>query len=143
LDLDPDFSSDGLLNEDILAAFSTAKIVFDEKTSLNAGVRYENTKTNLTTVSGEKIVDRHYGDFFPTTFLSRKINDNNLIQVSYGRRITRPTFNQMAPFVFFSDPFTFFAGNENILPTYTNTFKTDYSYKSYDILCAVQHRTKM
>jgi hypothetical protein len=128
--IDPKFTNDGLLNEDILAAFSTAKIEFDEKTTLNAGVRYENTKTNLTTVSGEEIVDRHYGDFFPTTFLSRKINDDNLIQVSYGRRITRPTFNQMAPFVFFSDPFTFFAGNENILPTYTNTFKTDYSYKS-------------
>ncbi|MCS4435168.1 TonB-dependent receptor domain-containing protein [Aquiflexum gelatinilyticum] len=128
--IDPNFTNDGLLNEDILAAFSTAKIEFDDKTTLNAGVRYENTKTNLTTVSGEEIVDRHYGDFFPTAFLSRKINDNNLVQVSYGRRITRPTFNQMAPFVFFSDPFTFFAGNENILPTYTNTFKTDFSHKS-------------
>jgi hypothetical protein len=31
---------------------------------------------------------------------------------------------------FFLTHFTFFAGNENILPTYTNTFKTDYSYKS-------------
>ncbi|MCC5929209.1 MAG: TonB-dependent receptor [Cyclobacteriaceae bacterium] len=128
--VDTKFTNDGLLNEDILAAFSTAKIEFDQKTSLNAGLRYENTKTNLTTVSGEKIVDRHYGDFFPSAFLSRKINDDNLLQVSYGRRITRPTFNDMAPFVFFSDPFTFFAGNENILPTYTNTFKTDFSHKS-------------
>ncbi|WP_194975984.1 outer membrane beta-barrel family protein [Aquiflexum lacus] len=137
--IDPKFTNDGLLNEDILAAFSSAKINFDEKTTLNAGVRYENTQTNLTTVSGEKIVDRHYGDFFPTTFLSRKINADNLIQVSYGRRITRPTFNEMAPFVFFSDPFSFFAGNENILPTYTNTFKTDYSYKS--MLFFVQYST--
>ena len=128
---DPTFSSDGFLQEDILAAFSTANIELDEKTTLNAGLRYENTKTNLTSVSGEAIVDRHYGDFFPTVFLSRKINSNNKVQVSYGRRITRPTFNQMAPFVIFSDPFTFFAGNENILPTYTNTIKTDYSYKSW------------
>ncbi len=134
---DADFSSDGLLNEDILAGFSSAKIKFNDKTTLNAGVRYENTKTNLTTVSGEKIVDRHYGDFFPTAFLSRKINPDNLVQVSYGRRITRPTFNEMAPFVFFSDPFTFFAGNENILPTYTNNIKTDYSYKSW--IFSVQH----
>jgi hypothetical protein len=135
--IDPKFTNDGLLHEDILAAFSSAKIVFDEKTTLNAGVRYENTKTNLTSVSGEKIVDRHYGDFFPTAFLSRKINADNLVQVSYGRRITRPTFNDMAPFVMFSDPFSFFAGNENILPTYTNTFKTDYSYKSW--IFFVQH----
>jgi hypothetical protein len=128
--IDPKFSNDGLLQEDILAAFSSAKINFDKKTTLNAGLRYENTKTNLTSVSGERIVDRHYGDFFPTTLLSRKINPDNLIQVSYGRRITRPTFNDMAPFVMFSDPYSFFAGNENILPTYTNTFKTDYSYKN-------------
>jgi hypothetical protein len=137
--IDPKFTNDGFLNEDILAAFSSAKIKFDEKTSLNAGVRYENTKTNLITVSGEKIVDRHYGDFFPTAFLSRKINPNNLVQLSYGRRITRPTFNEMAPFAFFSDPFTFFAGNENILPTYTNTFKTDYSHKSW--IFSLQHST--
>ncbi|TVP51972.1 MAG: hypothetical protein EA341_04060 [Mongoliibacter sp.] len=137
--IDPKFTNDGLLNEDILAAFSTAKIEFDKKTTLNGGLRYENTKTNLTTVLGEKIVDRHYGDFFPTAFLSRKINADNLVQVSYGRRITRPTFNEMAPFVFFSDPFTFFAGNENILPTYTNTLKTDYSYKS--MIFFVQYST--
>ncbi|MEB2780041.1 TonB-dependent receptor family protein [Algoriphagus sp. C2-6-M1] len=127
----PYYSSDALLKEDILAAFSTAKIVFDEKTTLNAGVRYENTKTNLTSVKGEEIVDRQYGDFFPTVFVSRKINSDNLVQLSYGRRITRPTFNEMAPYAIFFDPFTFFTGNENILPTYTNNIKTDYSYKSW------------
>lgn len=130
-EFNPTYSSDAVLNEDILAAFTSAKIAFDEKTTLNAGLRYENTKTNLTSVTGEEIVSRHYGDFFPTVFLSRKINPDNNVQISYGRRITRPTFNQMAPFVFFSDPFTFFAGNENILPTYTDNIKTDYSYKSW------------
>lgn len=129
--VNPEYSSDALLKEDILAAFSTANIVFNEKTTLNAGLRYENTKTDLTTISGEEIVNRNYGDFFPTVFLSRKINQENSIQFSYGRRITRPTFNEMAPWVLFSDPFTLFAGNENILPTYTNNIKTDYSYKSW------------
>lgn len=129
--VNPDYSSDALLKEDILAAFSTANIVFNEKTTLNAGLRYEDTKTDLTSISGEEIVYRHYGDFFPTVFFSRKINPDNRIQLSYGRRITRPTFNEMAPWVIFSDPFTLFAGNENILPTYTNNFKTDYSYKSW------------
>lgn len=129
--VNPEYSSDASLKEDILAAFSTASIVFNEKTTLNAGLRYENTKTDLTTISGEEIVYRNYGDFFPTVFLSRKINPENSIQFSYGRRITRPTFNEMAPWVIFSDPFTLFAGNENILPTYTNNIKTDYSYKSW------------
>ena len=127
----PTYSSDAVLKEDILAAFTSAKIAFDKKTTLNAGLRYENTKTNLTSVTGEAIVSRNYGDFFPTVFLSRKINTDNNVQISYGRRITRPSFNQMAPFVIFSDPFTLFAGNENILPTYTNSIKTDYSRKGW------------
>jgi outer membrane receptor protein involved in Fe transport len=119
------------LIENVLAGYLALSIKFDDKTTMNAGLRYENTKTELTSVEGESIVDRNYGDFFPTLYLSRELNDNNKLQFSYGRRITRPTFNEMAPFVIFVDPYTFFAGNTNILPTYTNSIKTDYSYKSF------------
>ena len=119
------------LTEDILAAFASLKVNIGEKTTLNAGLRYEYTTTYLSTLDGEGVVDRKYGDFFPTIYLSRKINENNLIQFSYGRRVTRPTFNQMAPWVLFADPYTFFTGNANILPTYTNNVKGDYSFKSF------------
>ncbi len=137
--INPTYSSDGILTEDILAAFTTAAIVFNDKTSLNAGVRYENTKTNLTSLSGEELVNRHYGDFFPTVQLARKMGQNSQTTFSYGRRITRPTFNQMAPFVIFSDRYTFFAGNTNILPTYTNNLKIDYSLKSLIISAQYSH----
>lgn len=137
--VNPGYSSDGILTEDILAAFSTAAIVFNDKTSLNAGLRYENTKTNLTSLSGEELVNRHYGDFFPTVQLARKMAGNSQTTFSYGRRITRPTFNQMAPFVIFSDRYTLFAGNTNILPTYTNNLKVDYSFKSLLVSAQYSH----
>jgi hypothetical protein len=137
--VNPGYSSDGILTEDILAAFTTAAIVFNDKTSLNAGVRYENTKTNLTSLSGEELVNRHYGDFFPTVQLARKKGDNSQTTLSYGRRITRPTFNQMAPWVIFSDRYTLFAGNTNILPTYTNNLKVDYSFKSLIVSAQYSH----
>ena len=126
-----DFSNYADLTEDILAAFTTLQIKFDEKTSLNAGLRYEHTTTILNTAEEDKVVDREYGDFFPTVFLSRKINDNNLLQFSYGRRITRPTYNDLAPFVLFTDPYTYTAGNAGLLPTYTHSVRTDYSYKNF------------
>jgi len=125
------YSSYADLSEDILAAYASIKINFNENTILNAGLRYEHTTTYLSSREEAGLIDRNYGDFFPTIFLSRKINKNNIIQLSYGRRVTRPTFNQMAPWVFFSDPYTFFSGNENILPAYTNNVKVDYSFKSY------------
>jgi len=127
------FSNDTAPTENILAAYGSMKIKFDEKTSMNAGLRYEYTDTYLSTIDAEELVDRKYGNFFPTLFVSRKINDNNLAQVSYGRRITRPSFNEMAPFVLIIDPYTYTSGNANILPTITNSIKGDYSYKSFII----------
>jgi hypothetical protein len=125
------FSNYADLTEDVLAAFVSMKIKFDEKTSLNAGLRYEHTTTLLSTDEDENAVDRSYGDFFPSVFVSHKINDNNLLQFSYGRRITRPTFNELAPFVFFMDPYTYTSGNADLLPTYTHSIKGDYSFKNF------------
>jgi len=125
------FSNYADLSEDVLAAFGAFKIKFDEKTSINAGLRYEYTNTYLSTKEEKGIVDRRYGSLFPTLFFSRKIDDNNLVQLSYGRRITRPSYNEMAPFVLFMDPYTYFTGNANILPTFTNNVKVDYSFKSF------------
>ena len=78
IDSDDDFSNYADLTENILAVYSSVKVKFNEKTSLNAGLRYEQTETYLVSEDDEALVDRQYGDFFPTLFISRKINDNNL-----------------------------------------------------------------
>jgi hypothetical protein len=57
------------------------------------------------------------------------MNDNNAVHFSYNRRITRPTFNDMAPFVYFIDPNTFFSGNPALQPSISNTVKADYLFK--------------
>ncbi|MBK8278756.1 MAG: outer membrane beta-barrel protein [Saprospiraceae bacterium] len=54
------------------------------------------------------MVDRNYGKIFPTIFLNRKINKKVNMNWSYSKRITRPTFNDLAPFVILLDPTTFF-----------------------------------
>lgn len=119
------------LSEDVLAAFTSVQFKLDEKTTFNAGLRYEHTRTILNTEDEQGVVDRSYGDIFPTLFVSRKLNENNLLQFSYGRRITRPTFNEMAPWVIFIDPYSYFSGNADILPTYTHNVRGDYSYKNF------------
>jgi outer membrane receptor protein involved in Fe transport len=76
-------------------------------------------------------VDRTYGELFPSAFLSYKFNDTLNLDFSYSRRITRPTFNDMAPFVIFFDPGTFVAGNPAIQPSISNTIKIGSNYKSF------------
>ncbi|MEI8059184.1 MAG: outer membrane beta-barrel family protein, partial [Ferruginibacter sp.] len=118
-----------ILNEDVQAAYSTISIAYNEKINIKMGLRYEYTNSNLSTTTTKNIVDRHYGKLFPSFFMSHKINDNNGLNVSYSKRITRPTFNNLAPFTIFLDPNTFFTGNAALQPSFTDEIKLDYTFK--------------
>lgn len=128
---DPGLSNYSVLVEDILALYSSLKIEPDSNTIINAGIRYEHTLTDLASAEDGQLVDKKYGEFFPSLFIGRRLKADHALQLSYGRRITRPSFNQMAPYVIFIDPYTFFAGNVDIVPTFSHIVKGDYSFKSY------------
>ena len=127
---DNDLTNQYDLNENINAAYSSLNFKFNEKTSMIAGLRYEYTNTVLNTLTESGVIDRHYGELFPTLYFSRDLNKNHTLQFSYSRRIARPTYNELAPFIFFQSPDTYIAGNVNLQPSISNIFKGDYKYKS-------------
>lgn len=124
--IDKDFTSKHYLQESIFAAYTSLNLKLGEKTTSKAGLRYEYTNSNLDSESQTDIVDRHYGGIFPSFFLSHTLNDKSAFNFSYSRRITRPTFNNMAPFVYFIDPNTSFSGNPALQPSIANAIKWDY-----------------
>jgi outer membrane receptor protein involved in Fe transport len=126
---DPALTANYELNENISAAYASFTVAFSEKTSSKLGLRYEYTNSNLGSATVKNIVDKHYGNLFPSFFISHTIDDNNSFNFSYSRRITRPTFNDMAPFVIFMDPSTFFSGNPALQPSISDAIKTDYLFK--------------
>ena len=108
---DGEYTANYKLNEKILAAYTTFEVKIDAKTSAKVGLRYEYTNSILNAEARPNIVDRQYGQFFPSLFLTHQINPKQSIAFSYSRRITRPKFNELAPFVLFVDPNTFFSSN--------------------------------
>ena len=118
------------MKEDISAIYSTLSYSLNEKTSIVTGLRYEYMNSVLSSETETGILDLHYGKLFPTFYFSRKLNQYNTLQLAYSRRIDRPTFNELAPFIVFMTPETFISGNENLLPALSNIFKTDYQYKT-------------
>ncbi len=108
---------------------------------MKLGLRYEYTNSNLSSQTENNLVDKHYGKLFPSFFLSHSINDSNSWNISYSRRITRPTFNDMAPFVFFSDPYTFFSGNPGLQPAITDAASVAYTYKSVILSVSYSYET--
>lgn len=140
---DPSLSSNSELVENIWAAYASADVKLGEKTSGKFGLRYEYTDSNLDTETDGRVVDRQFGRFFPSAYLSHNFNDNFGANVAYSRRITRPTFNEMAPFVYLIDPTTFFAGNVAIQPSFTDAYKLDLRYKTifFSLQYSVQDST--
>lgn len=138
---DSAFSANYALKESILAAYTSFTYAVSAKTNMKLGLRYEYTNSNLGSQTEKNIVDKHYGKLFPSFFLSHTINDNNAWNISYSRRITRPTFNDMAPFVFFSDPYTFFSGNPGLQPAITDAAGVAYTYKKAILSVSYSYET--
>ncbi len=73
--------------------------------------------------------DRFLDGFFPSLFLTKTINDNTDIQLNYSRRIRRPNFRQLNPFVDITDPVNLNQGNPQLQPEFTNSFEFNYNTK--------------
>lgn len=127
---DPGLTNYSELDERIYAAYGAVDLTVNKKNSLKAGLRYEHTDSQLDTNTDGKVVNRQYGLFFPSFAFNRKLNDNFNVNLSWSRRITRPTFNDLAPFIILLDPNTFVSGNASLQPAISNAYKFDLGYKS-------------
>lgn len=131
------FSESATFQENISAAYGSFDLKIDGKTAVKAGLRYEYTDTRLESTGENPSIVRQYGNLFPSIFVSRSLKKDQSIQLAYSRRITRPTFDQLAPFVLFLEPNTYATGNAALLPAITDQVKADYRIKS--ILLSVQY----
>ncbi|HTH83029.1 MAG TPA: outer membrane beta-barrel family protein [Mucilaginibacter sp.] len=95
--------------------------------SVQVGLRAEYTQSNGNLV-GSTQVDRNYLNFFPSLFLNRTLDKKNELGFSYSRRIDRPGYGNLNPFVYYLDPYTYSKGNAFLKPQYTNNFELDYTY---------------
>jgi outer membrane receptor protein involved in Fe transport len=117
-----------IYDENINAAYATLKHEF-KSTNIEIGLRTEQTNSKGNSINDNKIVKRSYFDFFPNFNINQTLNSNNEIGFSYSRRIDRPDYKSLNPFVYFVDLYTFSQGNPFLNPQYTNTFQLAYNYK--------------
>jgi len=101
------------------------------------GLRVENS--NVTGVSSGKkdaagtipfdsTIERKYTDLFPSASLTFNKNPMNQWSLSYSRRIDRPAYQNLNPFEFKLDDYTYQKGNTALTPQYTNTFSISNTY---------------
>jgi hypothetical protein len=119
-------------HENINAAYGNYSTALDKKTKLQVGLRVEHTRSegvSETVGTADKGVFREYVNLFPTVFLSRQLDTNHVLNFSYSRRIDRPNYQDLNPFVFYLDRYTYQQGNPYLRPQYTNAFQLTHVYK--------------
>ena len=130
----PDLSRSNhfLYNETISAAYASADAE-KGKWHGQAGLRYEFTSYKAhqlgNTVVKDSAFKRNYGSIFPTAFVSYQADSNNSITFRLGKRIDRPPFQNLNPFLTTLNKYTFEGGNPFIKPQYTWNFALAHTYK--------------
>ena len=120
------------MHEGIAAGYTSVHAVLTPRTTLDLGVRYEYSQTRLTDAgNGQLIDDRRLGVFFPNVLLSQKLNDRSQLQLSYSKRITRPSYKDLSSYLVYNDPLSVFSGNPLLKPTITNNLKLGYTNNGY------------
>ena len=91
------------------------------------GLRSEYTHVRAENeVDPDNVIDKTYTRFFPTANFSYSLPDNASAQLSYSRRIRRPSFWQLNPFRGIQDPNEIFRGNPDMDPAYTDRLELTY-----------------
>jgi hypothetical protein len=110
--------------------------------SFKVGLRPEITNTiGYSYITNEQHKDS-YTDFFPTAYISYKLNGPSNISFSYAGRIERPPYQYLDPFKWYISKYDYAMGNPFLKPSYiknigltyllNNTFSTKIYYTDQD-----------
>lgn len=106
-----------------------------KKISVQAGLRMENTNIKGYQFGSPTVKDsnfiRNYTKLFPTLYIAYRADSAQKHQFgfSFGRRINRPNYQDMNPFTYPLDLFTFYGGNPFLQPTFSYNFEISHTYK--------------
>ena len=98
------------------------------KWELQAGLRGEYTQTRGYSPTNGQLNTNNYIKLFPTVYAQYHYNDNNIIGISYSRRIERPDFWIMNPFRSYSTLTSYESGNPYLQPSFTHNIELNYTW---------------
>lgn len=107
-----------IYNEHIQAAYVLLNKQIN-KWKLSGGLRAEHTQNKGDQKTIDSTFKRNYTNFFPSATISYQSSEKSSYTLLYAKRIERPSYEDLNPFVYYSDPYNSYAGNPYLLPQYT------------------------
>jgi outer membrane receptor protein involved in Fe transport len=122
----PSLNNTYKFSDRVLAAYATFSQQI-KKFSYNIGLRAENSKYNGTLITtGKTFANKYPFSLFPSAFATYKLTDKQDVQLNYSRKINRPNFFQLIPFIDYTDSLNLSRGNPDLVPEFTNLIELSY-----------------
>ena len=131
--LDPRRTNDFRYDEQIHAAYFSLSRTRG-KLETKAGLRAEQTVSDAFSPTTGQQVRRRYLQVFPSVFVNYQLTENDQFGASLSRRITRPNYQRLNPFEYYTDAYTVVAGNPFLGPALSNSAQFNYAHKNFQVL---------
>lgn len=127
----PTAHSDFTYAEHVAALYISVAKQFGQHFNAKLGLRGEYTHSNGNWLSADSTSTKDYFNLFPTAFLDYNPTDKWAMNVSYTRRIKRPSYYQLNPFRTYIDAHNYSEGNPELTPEFNNQVDLNFSYSQY------------
>lgn len=137
----PGLDNNFVYDENIYAAYLITSNKF-RKFSYQLGLRGEYSDVTTELLQTSEVNHRAYMNLFPSAHFTYDLPKQNAVQISYSRRLHRPTYNDLSPFVTFFDRRNFFSGNPDLNPEYTHALEAGHIkyFKKASVSSALYYR---
>ncbi|MCG7752690.1 outer membrane beta-barrel family protein [Flavihumibacter cheonanensis] len=126
-------SNQFLYDEQIRAAYASLERKIN-RWWYQVGLRYEHTSFDAHQLGNAVIKDsafsNQYGSLFPSLQASVELDSLNELSLTMNKRIDRPPYQQLNPFVFIINKYTYQKGNPLMKPQFTYTVELSHRYKN-------------
>jgi iron complex outermembrane receptor protein len=130
LEVDSNLTNSFEYKERVLAAYANASGKY-KKFGWQVGVRAENTNSNgeLFALTPQPLskVDRLYTNLFPSAAITFDHKETSTFNLTYSRRIDRPSYQSLNPFESRLDELSYSRGNAFLQPQYTDAFELSHT----------------
>jgi hypothetical protein len=129
--------SDFIYDEHVAAAYISVGKQFGEHWSVKLGLRGEYTYSHGNWKTADSITNKSYFDPFPTAYVGYtssplgKLQQPIAVSASYTRRIKRPNYWMLNPFVNYVDAYSYQMGNTELTPEFNNDVELHFSWTQY------------
>lgn len=112
-----------IYQENVLAAYASFKGSISPKLSYQAGLRTEYSDISGNSVTMNEVNEQKYLDLFPSMYLQHQVSEKYQIIYNANRRINRPNYRLLNPFVEYIDPLVLEQGNPYLKPEYAHNLE--------------------